>query len=127
ILTANEETNFEGAEGADSNFVTASRMLNLDSEVDGEICIGSAGGFEHKFWLPIYRTESPDGWRRYRLSLKGFLGGHSGIDIDEKRLNSIIVLQKLLRKFTSQSVLVEHVEGGTGPNAIPREAAAVIA
>lgn len=63
ILTANEETNFEGAEGAEEKveaeasfvvitcsvqLVTAGRMLNLDSEESGEICIGSAGGFEHK-------------------------------------------------------------------------------
>ncbi|KAF4654501.1 hypothetical protein FOZ61_008236, partial [Perkinsus olseni] len=126
ILTANEETNFEGAEGADPKLVTASRMINLDSEEGGEICIGSAGGFEHKFWLSLQRAPAPDGFARYRLSLRGFLGGHSGIDIAEERLNCIKVLRKLLCTVTSPSVLIEGVEGGTGPNAIPREASAVI-
>ncbi|EER10235.1 Aminoacyl-histidine dipeptidase, putative [Perkinsus marinus ATCC 50983] len=127
ILTANEETNFEGAEGAEEKLVTAGRMLNLDSEESGEICIGSAGGFEHKFWLPLDRSPAPEGsMRRYRVALKGFAGGHSGIDIAEDRPNCIKVLKSLLGGVVSPSVLVADVHGGTGPNAIPREAAAEV-
>ncbi|KAF4718159.1 hypothetical protein FOZ62_001934, partial [Perkinsus olseni] len=74
----------------------------------------------------LQRAPAPDGFARYRLSLRGFLGGHSGIDIAEKRLNCIKVLRRLLCSVASPSVLIGDVDGGTGPNAIPREASAVI-
>jgi dipeptidase D len=125
LITKNEETSFDGACGVDPNLISASTMLNLDSEVDRAICVGSAGGFEQHYILPLRResTNLPN----FEVFIRDLKGGHSGIDIDNERANAILVLARLLFTCGEDQILVSSIRGGTSSNAIPREASALIA
>jgi dipeptidase D len=124
LITKNEETSFEGALGLDPTQITADFILNLDSEVENEICVGSAGGFAHHIHLPVERKNLEPSEKVYRLRLRDLKGGHSGCDIDKQRGNAIIEMSRLL---LIDNVKVISFEGGTATNAIPRECDVVIA
>ena len=124
LVTQNEETGFDGARGLDASKLTADVLLNLDTEVEDEICVGSAGGFEQRFYVPI--ETSPTDMKKYTVRLTNFKGGHSGIDIDKEKFNAIIAMQRILL-LAGDSFRLVSFNGGTSSNAIPRECSAIIA
>lgn len=122
LITKNEETSFDGACGVDPSLISANTILNLDSEVEKAICVGSAGGFEQRFSFILQRE--PADQNLFEIKLRDLKGGHSGIDIDNERTNGILALSRLL---AYDGLRLVSIRGGTSSNAIPREASAVIA
>lgn len=125
VVTQNEETDFSGARGLDVSRLTADVLLNLDTEIEDEICVGSAGGFEQRFFIPI-ETEPATTAKFFSVRLTNFKGGHSGIDIDKEKFNAILAMHRILLLSRNNLRLVS-INGGTSSNAIPRECCAIIA
>ena len=126
LFTATEETGMDGAFGLQAGLLRGDILLNLDSETEGELCVGCAGGLDADIRLPYTAEPAPkSGFRAYRLSITGLKGGHSGIQIDCGRANA----NRLLFRFLLHSgvrTLLCSVDGGGLRYAIPREAAAVL-
>lgn len=128
LFTADEETTMGGAENlAGAPYVTSEILLNVDSEEEYAICIGCAGGAENSHRMAVAHEEV-DGMAAVHLTLKGLLGGHSGIEIHTGRANAIQCVNKLVRlaALPLGGRLVDIVGGGA-PNVIPREASATVA
>jgi dipeptidase D len=128
IFTVDEETSFKGAINLDGTEIQAPFLLNLDSEEDGRICIGSAGGFEKDLFLNVPSLKINGGteiFRQVEIKISNLPGGHSGIDIKKNRPNAIKCLAEILLSL-KQEFFVLSIDGGSAPNVIPREAAAVI-
>ena len=99
--------------------------LEVDSEEEGFILAGCAGGARVDWTLPVSRTERKG--KRYGISVKGLLGGHSGAEIDKERGNANVLIGRLLYRLGKEmDFYLEKLEGGLADNAIPREASAVI-
>jgi len=128
LFTIDEERGLTGAKGLAPDFLTGRRLLNLDTEEDGAIYVGCAGGIDTTFTLPITRDGSAPARSRVALTVAGLRGGHSGCDIHEGRGNANRLLERTLGEVANAGVAfaVVAVEGGSKRNAIPREAHAVI-
>ncbi len=127
FFTVDEETGMFGAHALKGGFLKGQILLNLDSEVEGELYIGCAGGVDGTARFPFEPVDVEDGDIALRVSLTGLKGGHSGCDIHLQRANA----NKLLFRFLKQAVAeyearLATVCGGSLRNAIPREAEAVI-
>lgn len=121
LFTVDEETGLTGAFGLKRDFVKGEVLINLDSEDFGVIYIGCAGGGNSTIKLPLkYEDIKKNG---YRITVRGLRGGHSGIEIDKGRANSIKLLARLLYNINAR---VSRIEGGDKHNAIPREALAEV-
>lgn len=116
LFTVDEETGMTGAFNLEKEYIKGSMLINLDSEEFGSIYIGCAGGANSDIWLPL-KFES--GGNGLKISVKGLKGGHSGVEIDKGRANSIKLLTRLLYNINAR---IGHIEGGDKFNAIPREA-----
>lgn len=127
LLTVDEETNMVGAFALKQGFLQGDILLNLDSETEGELYVGCAGGIDANIsWkfvgVPAYEDDIA-----LKISLKGLKGGHSGLDIALGRANANKLLFRFLKEaIISYEVRLAWVEGGNMRNAIPREAAAII-
>ena len=128
LFTTDEETGMFGALAVRPGFINGKVMLNLDSELDGELYIGCAGGEDVSVSFR-YRNETVTFQEPIvvRISLTGLKGGHSGVDIHLGRANA----NKLMFRFLKDAMLNQNarlisVQGGTLRNAIPREAFATI-
>ncbi|MBQ4575581.1 MAG: aminoacyl-histidine dipeptidase [Clostridia bacterium] len=125
LFTVQEETGLDGAENFDYGCVTAARLINLDSEEEGEAIVGCAGGMRLAFDLE-YETV-PLGNKPIKLEITGLAGGHSGADIHLGRANAIKLMGRVLTTlYHDQPFNLIHIEGGSKTNAIPRECEAVI-
>ncbi len=125
IITVDEEVGMDGARQLDVSMLKGRRMVNLDSEEEGIILAGCAGGARVDWSLPVARTEKEG--KRYDLKIKGLLGGHSGAEIDKERGNANILMGRLLYRLGKEmGFYLEGLEGGLADNAIPREAHAVV-
>lgn len=127
LITKDEETGMYGAFGLKPGTLKGEILLNLDSEDEGELYIGCAGGVDITATLE-YKEEAPAAdFVARKLTLKGLRGGHSGMEINEGRGNANKLLARivhdLLIEFDSQ---LASFEGGNMRNAIPREAHAVL-
>ena len=127
LITKDEETGMYGAFGLKEGTLKGDILLNLDSEQEGELYIGCAGGIDITASLE-YKEETPaDGFVARKLTLKGLRGGHSGLEINEGRGNANKLLARvvhdLLVEFDCQ---LASFEGGNMRNAIPREAHAIL-
>lgn len=127
LITKDEETGMYGAFGLKPGTLQGEILLNLDSEEEGELYIGCAGGIDITATLE-YKEEAPaEGFVARKLTLKGLRGGHSGLEINQGRANAnkmlIRVVHDLLVEFDCQ---LASFEGGNMRNAIPREAHAVM-
>ena len=126
LFTATEETGMDGAFGLKGGLLQGDILLNLDSETEGELYVGCAGGLDANVTLPYEAVATPEGVA-LELSVKGCKGGHSGIQIVCQRANANKLLFRLLRKLSAQwSVALCSVDGGGLRNAIPREAVATV-
>ena len=125
LFTIDEETGLTGAQGLESGFVTGKTMLNLDSEEEGEVYVGCAGGSDTNLTLPVARQAAEGA--AYTLRLAGFRGGHSGLDINTGRGNAVQALGWYLSRLrgVAEFALADFA-GGDKHNAIPREATAVV-
>ena len=124
LFTVEEETGLTGANQIQPGFLKGRKLLNLDSEDEGEFTIGCAGGADTLITLPLQRGENGVG-DCYTIKMSGFKGGHSGVDINLGRANAIKVLGRILWE-TSRKVPFQliGVNGGNLRNAIPRETSA---
>ena len=125
LFTATEETGMDGAFGLKGGLLKGDILLNLDSETEGELCVGCAGGLDANITLPYTAEAAPAGYVAYSVEVKGLKGGHSGIQIGYQRANANRELFRLLN-HTACDVRLASVDGGGLRNAIPREATAVV-
>ena len=127
LFTIDEETGMYGANDLKSGWLKGKYLLNLDSETEGELYVGCAGGIDTTATFDYQTVETEKGDIALKVEIKGCKGGHSGCDIHLQRANAI----KLLFRFLKEAVMnfearLAYVEGGSLRNAIPREACAII-
>jgi dipeptidase D len=126
LFTATEETGMDGAFGLKAGELTGEILLNLDSETEGELYVGCAGGLDANIVMPYAAEKTPQGYKAVKVKVTGLKGGHSGIEIILQRANANKVLFRLLRTHLRNGTLLASVDGGGLRNAIPREAEAVV-
>lgn len=122
VVTTEEEVGMEGAAGIDLSVCKATRMLNLDSEVEGEFVVSCAGGVRVHANLPVERETiaKEDSFVLCHLTASGFTGGHSGVEIHHHRANANKVLGNVLKELGKQVAFdIISIKGGTKDNAIP--------
>jgi dipeptidase D len=124
LFTVDEERGLNGANGLASGFIKGRRMLNLDTEEDGSVYVGCAGGQDTVMTLRVGRAKAADERPVYKLSITGLRGGHSGVDIHEGRGNANRYLVRALQAMERRGVSFALVsaDGGSKRNAIAREA-----
>lgn len=127
LFTVNEEDGMDGAAGLQPGELQGEILVNLDSETEGELTIGSAG-YEFADVDGTYvELDVPDSMIAVRVQVLGLQGGHSGMDIDKGRAHATKLLVRLLRLVAvDHDARVASLAGGTIHNAIPRDAAAVV-
>jgi dipeptidase D len=127
LLTIDEETGMTGAFKLEPDLLAGDIMLNLDSEDEGELYIGCAGGMNTSAVLKYDTVKVPSGMKAFRLIVKGLKGGHSGLDINLGRANANKLLFRYLWYASGEASLkISSIDGGSLRNAIPREAFATI-
>ena len=115
-----------GAFGLGEGMLTGKYLINLDSEDEGEIFIGCAGGIDTVAEFRYKREAAPKGYVFYRFDVSELVGGHSGDDIDKGRANSNKIAARLLYEAQGRyDARLSYMDGGNLRNAIPREAYAV--
>lgn len=128
LFTIDEEVGMDGAVGLKPGFLKGDILLNCDSEKEGELFVGCAGGADLNISMQFKEdTYIPEGDVAVKLSLTGLKGGHSGVDIHLGRANA----NKLIFRFLKEAVCdygarLSSIEGGSLRNAIPREAFAIV-
>lgn len=128
LFTVDEETGLTGANALMPDFISGKILLNLDSEDEGVFIIGCAGGLNTTIRIPLEYETLPEGHVICRLAVSGLAGGHSGIDIKEKRANANKILAVCLEALiTDLNIGLISMQGGSAHNAIPRQAEALIA
>lgn len=126
LFTVNEEIGLEGAQNLGKDMITGTMLLNLDSEDDGEIFVGCAGGIDTTAEFEYKRSFTPENFKYMRVSVSGLLGGHSGGDIHLGRANANKVIARFIWECSQRwNTCLCSIEGGNLRNAIPREANAV--
>lgn len=125
LFTATEETGMDGAFGLKAGLLKGDILLNLDSESEGELYVGCAGGLDLNASFSYTAKPAPAGYTAVKLTVKGLKGGHSGIQIGCQRGNANRLLFRFLNA-TSRRFLLVSVDGGGLRNAIPREAVATL-
>ncbi|MGD8726045.1 MAG: aminoacyl-histidine dipeptidase [Gemmatimonadales bacterium] len=127
LFTIDEETGLTGAASLDGEVLQGRRLLNLDSEEEGELYVGCSGGADSTLTLPLASEAVQAGSVAVRIRLHGLKGGHSGIDIQLQRGNAVKLLVRALHAAASDSAFrLAGLEGGNKHNAIPREALATV-
>ncbi len=121
LFTSDEEIGLIGATALDTSSLSGRTLINIDSDVEGIFTVGCAGGLRVDVALPYKPSEKSE--RLYKISVKGLLGGHSGMEIDKGRINAIKVLAEILGD--AKDVRIADISGGNADNAIPRTAECV--
>ena len=128
LFTVDEETGLTGAFALKEGFMEGEILVNLDSEDEGELFIGCAGGAGTKAEFPCPMVQAPEGYFFFRVAVKGLTGGHSGDDINKGRANANKLLNRYLMQLMQRYDLrLCMIDGGNLHNAIPREASALCA
>lgn len=128
LFTVDEETGLTGANSLEKDFLTGNILLNLDTEEEGEIYIGCAGGKGTKAYFKYKQKDAPKKYFWFNIQVKGLRGGHSGSDIDKDYGNANKILVRFLHSLTRKKygMLLSEIGGGNLHNAIAREAFATI-
>lgn len=127
LVTYDEETGMTGAQLLKSGVLKGDILINLDSETEGELYVGCAGGLDASAHARYRRKKEPRGHECWSLTVKGCQGGHSGMDIILCRANANRLMARVLLPLLSRhDVKLIDLEGGTLRNAIPREAFATV-
>lgn len=130
LFTVDEETGLTGAEKLQDGYLTGKRLINLDSEDDGQIFIGCAGGIDTlaKMHYTPTTLDTTEPMFAARIKVTKLLGGHSGDDINKGRANANKIIVRFLYSLMQRTNLyVAEINGGNLRNAIAREAEALIA
>ncbi len=128
LFTVDEETGLTGAFALKEGFMDGDILINLDSEDEGELFIGCAGGAGTTAEFSCPMVKAPEGWFFFRVAVKGLTGGHSGDDINKNRANANKLLNRYLTSMMQRyGMRLCEIGGGNLHNAIPREASAVCA
>lgn len=126
LFTVDEETGLTGAFALKQNFLSGEIVINLDSEDDGEVFVGCAGGIDTVAKLSYKTEKTPEHYFGFTVSVKGLQGGHSGDDIDKGLGNANKILNRFLWSLNKNMDLrLFSFDGGNLRNAIPREAVAI--
>lgn len=127
LFTVDEETGLTGATNIGDDMLEGRIMLNMDSEEDGAIYIGCAGGQDAELFLRMDTEKIPKGFDPVLVKISGLSGGHSGLNIHEGRGNAVKLLSRFLWKVLPRvGGRLSSFEGGSKHNAIPREAEAIV-
>ena len=127
LFTVEEETGLTGAKGLEPGFLNGKTLINLDSEDEGELFIGCAGGIDTLATLSYKTKRVHNNSIAYNISVNGLKGGHSGDEIDKGLGNSNKILNRILWNATNlYKIKISNFDGGNLRNAIPREASAII-
>lgn len=127
LFTVDEETGLSGAFALQPGFFDGSILLNLDSEDEGELFIGCAGGIDTLASMKYNKEQVPEGHFAIKIEVNGLQGGHSGDEINKGRGNSNKILNRFLWQINKKyDVRLNDFDGGNLRNAIPREASAII-
>jgi dipeptidase D len=128
LFTIDEETGLTGAAELEGGLLKGRRLINLDSEEEGTLTVGCAGGKDSALSLPIETEPAPADVAGLSVKLRGLKGGHSGVDIHLQRGNATKLLVRALNVARAgRSMQIAEIAGGNAHNAIPREAHAVVA
>jgi dipeptidase D len=127
LFTIDEETGMTGAKGLQAGQLTGKFLINLDSEEEGEIYIGCAGGIDTTVHFSYQEEAVSENSQALEIVVKGLKGGHSGGDIHEQRGNANVILNRFLYQALEKlNIQLASFDGGGLRNAIPREAKATI-
>ena len=127
LVTIDEEAGMTGAFGLDAGWLEGEILLNTDSEDEGEVYMGCAGGINANIQFPLQHEAAPVDHQTFEIVVKGLKGGHSGVDIHLGRGNANKLLARFLKEAgRDMGVRLVSINGGTLRNAIPREAFATI-
>lgn len=127
LLTVDEETGMTGAFGLKAGLLDGDILINLDSEEDGELYVGCAGGMDANIKFPFSEEPVPENVTPFRIKVSGLKGGHSGMDIHLGRGNSNKLLFRFLKNTHEEyGIRIASIDGGGMRNALPREAEAVV-
>lgn len=127
LITADEETGMYGANGLPGGKLEGEILLNLDTEQEGELIIGSAGGVDITATLDYQEAESDKTDAAVKITIKGLKGGHSGLEICEGRGNANKMMVRIVREAIAEDeACLASWHGGNMRNAIPREAEVVL-
>jgi len=129
LFTVEEEVGLTGAFNIKQDFIEGDFLINLDSEDDNKFTIGCAGGINTTGTLKLVFRKVNEFSKELvpiKLSIKGLIGGHSGVDINKGRANAIKIISKILWKINNKyGIYLSSLNGGNLSNAIPREAEAI--
>jgi len=127
FITVDEETGMHGAFGLQPGFLKGDILINMDSEDEGELYVGCAGGLDANISFGYREVEVPEGDTAVKISLTGLKGGHSGVDIHLQRANANKLMFRFLKTAVAEyEARLASIDGGSLRNAIPREAFAVL-
>lgn len=129
LFTIDEETGLTGASNLAGDLLAGKILINLDTEEEGALYVGCAGGAGTEILLPIKEGEVPEGHTALQLKLGGLRGGHSGVDIHLQRGNANKLLARALYRVMQEAQIkfrLAAFSGGNKHNAIPREAFALV-
>ena len=127
LFTATEETGMDGANGIKAGILKGDILLNMDSEDEGELYVGCAGGEDALIQFKFMETAVPSESIAFRLNVTGLRGGHSGLDISLGRGNANKIFFRLLKDtYKTCGVRLASIDGGNLRNAIPRESFGVV-
>ena len=127
LFTISEETGMYGAFGLEPGFFEGKTLINLDSEDEGQLFVGCAGGIDTTATFTFHREPLRKGYKVLKIRLTGAQGGHSGDDINKERANALRQLVRFLFTELQYDFQLIGLDGGNKPNAICREAEAIIA
>lgn len=128
LFTIDEESGLTGATELKPDLLKSKILLNLDSEDEGQLFFGCAGGKDTNIELPFTLEKTPDNMTAFKVEVKGLLGGHSGDEIHKRLGNANKILNRFLWEVSKKTELrLAHFDGGNLRNAIAREAFAIVA
>ncbi|MDW7668951.1 MAG: beta-Ala-His dipeptidase [Bacillota bacterium] len=129
VLTVEEEVGLTGASNLDVSNLKGRTMINLDTEDEGIFIVSCAGGIRNRTYIDIERTElNKDNWETLKIFFNSSKGGHSGLDIDENRINAIKASGKLLYELVNNfNIKLGDIKCDGKANAIPKKCEFVIA
>jgi dipeptidase D len=127
LFTIDEETGMTGVFGLKKGLLKGDILMNLDSEDEGELYVGCAGGIDVNVTKDYTEEKSPKGMVAFKIIAKGLKGGHSGVDIAMGRANSNKIMFRFLMQAESDFVIrLAEAAGGDLRNAIPRESYSIV-
>ena len=125
LFTISEETGMNGANDIEAGFIESKTLINLDSEDEGQIFVGCAGGIDTTAVFNYATEPVKPGYKAVSLKVSNALGGHSGDDINKERANAVQIIARFLYTELGNYQLLKLV-GGSKRNAIARDAEAVV-